>query len=71
MITIANLTGFCRKVVRDGCTGKVRFDSYAAAEAEIGRLIRKNAHRPELGTIAPYSCGQCHSFHLGHGTRDR
>lgn len=66
MITLGNLTQFGRKVIRDGCTGKVPFDSYAEAEAEIGKLIRKNAHRPELGQIAPYSCKLCPKWHLGH-----
>ena len=65
-ITLGNLTGFGRRFVRDGCTGKKRFDSYAAAEKEIGVLIAKGAHRPELGTFAPYACGRCHAFHLGH-----
>lgn len=69
MITLGNLTGFGRRYVRDGCTGKRAFDTYAAAEYEIGKLIRKNAHRPELGVLAPYQCGACHAFHLGHSNR--
>ena len=55
-----------RTTVRDGCTGKRAFDSYAEAEVEIGRLIRKNAHRPELGTVTPYNCPLCRKVHLGH-----
>jgi hypothetical protein len=66
MITLGNLTGFGRAVVRDGCTGKRGFASYAEAEREIGRLIRKHAHRPEQGTLAPYVCPWCRQVHLGH-----
>lgn len=66
MITLGNLTGFGRKVIRDGCTGKIQFATYAEAEREIGNLLRKNASRPELGQIAPYHCPNCRSYHLGH-----
>ena len=65
-ITLGNLTGFGRRFVRDGCTGKRGFDSYAEAEFEIGRLIKNNAERSYLGQFAPYACGICHRFHLGH-----
>ena len=66
MISLGQLTGLGRKHIRDGCTGKLQFDSYAEAEREIGNLIRKKAHRPELGNLAPYACPYCHTFHLGH-----
>lgn len=66
MITLGNLTNFGRRFVKDGCTGKKPFVSYAEAEAEIGPLIRKNAVREELGQIAPYHCRHCRSWHLGH-----
>jgi hypothetical protein len=69
MITMGNLTGFSRAVVRDGCTGKKPFETYAKAESEIGSLIRKNASRPELGLINPYHCRWCHTWHLGHARR--
>lgn len=65
-ITLGNLTGLGRRLLRDGCTGKTCFNSYAHAEPEIGRLIAKNAHRPELGTLAPYNCHLCGHWHLGH-----
>jgi len=66
MITLGNLTNFGRRFVRDGCTGKQGFASYAEAETEMGHLIRKRADRRHLGVIAPYHCGYCHQFHLGH-----
>lgn len=66
MITLGNLTNFGRRYVRDGCTGKKGFATYAEAETEIGRLIKKNATRSHQGTVAPYACGICHQFHLGH-----
>ena len=65
-ITLGTLTGMGRKYIRDGCTGKRAFVTYAEAEAEIGRMIKKNSYRPELGQFAPYACGHCHGFHLGH-----
>jgi len=66
MITIGNYTNFGRRYVADGCTGKQGFASYGEAETEIGNLIRKGAHREHHGTLAPYHCGYCHQFHLGH-----
>jgi len=69
MITLGNLTGFLRSTLRDGCTGKKAFATYASAEVEIGNLIRKHAHRPELGQLHPYLCPRCRAYHLGH-TKD-
>lgn len=66
MISLANYTNFGRRYVRDGCTGKIGFATYAKAEIEIGRLIKKNATRPQHGTLMPYACGYCHCIHLGH-----
>lgn len=66
IITLGNYTNLGRRYVRDGCTGKKGFGTYAEAEQEIGRLIKKGADRQYLGTIAPYHCGICHQFHLGH-----
>lgn len=63
MITLGQLTGFVRG---DPCTGKKQFDTYAAAEREIGKLISKNAHRPHLGVLTAYLCGECRHYHLGH-----
>jgi hypothetical protein len=63
MITIGNLTGFAKG---SGCVGKKSFSSYAEAEPEIGRLLRKNAARFEDGFLAPYLCPECGAYHLGH-----
>ena len=71
MITLGNLTNFGRRYVRDGCTGKIGFATYAEAESKIGELIRKRADRPQHGTLIPYNCGICHSFHLGHVREDK
>ena len=65
MISLGELTDFRRRVIRDGCTGKRRYRTYAEAEIAIGQLLRNNASRPELGTLMPYRCG-CSYWHLGH-----
>lgn len=57
------LTGFGRGME---CIGKIGFDSYAEAEHQIGKLIRKGAHRPEHGVLHPYLCRFCLKHHLGH-----
>jgi hypothetical protein len=63
-VKIADLTKF-RKVLKDGCSGKDKFATYAAAETEIGNLIRKRGsmYRPGLDA---YHCSHCHWWHLGH-----
>lgn len=63
MITLGNLTGFARG---SRCVGKREFASYAEAEREIGRLLRKNASKPERGQLCPYLCDECAKYHLGH-----
>lgn len=50
----------------DGCTGKRRFESYAKAEAGIGGLYQKRIARVQQGVPAPYACGYCHGWHIGH-----
>lgn len=54
--------------VREGCVGKIRFASYAAAEAGLGGLIRQQRHRPDQGVLMPYRCDRCGDYHLGHTT---
>jgi hypothetical protein len=66
MISLGELTNFRRQVVRDGCTGKRAFGSYADAEVALGRVIRAGADQPQLGTLLPYRCGHCGGWHLGH-----
>ena len=70
MITLGDFTHFRRDVVRDGCTGKRRYRSYAEAEIVIGQMIRSRTHRPELGTLVPYYCA-CRHWHLGHEKEPR
>lgn len=65
MIKLGELTRLGRRL-RDGCSGKDCFASYAEAEREIGRMLHKGITRAHEGTLAPYACGFCHRWHLGH-----
>lgn len=66
MITLGNLTGIGRTLVRDGCTGKKVYESYTQASKSISDLERNNAHRPHLGVLEPYRCDICQEIHIGH-----
>lgn len=63
MITMGQLTKFAQG---SGCLGKKPFATYADAEVELGRLIRKGWDRKQHGTLAPYFCHRCLTYHLGH-----
>jgi hypothetical protein len=52
----------------NGCVGKLVFATYADAQREVGRLTRNGHHRPDQGVLAPYHCGACLGYHIGHSS---
>jgi hypothetical protein len=54
-----------RRIRRNKCTGKVRFETRAQAGATIRALRHVNgARHPE--TLRPYFCRFCKGYHYGH-----
>ena len=48
---------------RKSCSGKVRYNSTAAAVAGISSLTRAKGYQ---GKMLPYKCGFCGGYHFGH-----
>ena len=47
-----------------GCTGKIRFETFAGANRAARRARRKNDR-----AVKAYACRECHGFHVGTNAR--
>ena len=52
-----------RRIRRNACTGKHRYDSAAQAQAAIAGLHRRKGYQ---GFMQPYRCSFCNGYHFGH-----
>lgn len=52
-----------RRLRRNACGKKRRYDSQAQALAAIKALARSGC---AVGYLTPYRCAFCHAFHFGH-----
>ena len=48
------------------CKRKQRHPTRGAAEAAMRSLMRRELHRPEVGTLNVYWCPRCLNWHVGH-----
>lgn len=55
-----------------GCTGKMRYTSRAAAERVIVRMVgvpRRKNRAVSPGRLNAYQCGVCKAWHVGNSDR--
>lgn len=52
-----------RRIRRNACAGKHRYDSAAEAQAAIFGLHRRKGYQ---GYLQPYRCSCCNGYHFGH-----
>jgi hypothetical protein len=57
-----------RRIRRNACTGKYRYDSAADAQAAIFGLHRRKGHQ---GYLQPYRCSCCNGYHFGHPPKSK
>lgn len=62
----AGLRRFSSRFRAVGLCRKRRYSTPGAAEAAMRSLIRRELHRPELGTLNVYQCRRCLAWHVGH-----
>ena len=55
-----------RRLRRNECKGKARYEGQMAAQAAIGRLRRRTGTREWLNA---YRCRWCNGWHFGHPPR--
>lgn len=55
-----------RRIRRNECKGKQRFDSQKAAQGAIGRLRRNTG---TTAWLTAYRCRWCPFYHFGHAPR--
>jgi len=55
-----------RRIRRNECTGKQRFDTQKGAQAAIGRLRRNTG---TTAWLSAYRCRWCSGFHFGHSPK--
>lgn len=56
--------------MRVGCTGKIRHETWAAAEELLTNLrLSRDEHASRARLLNVYACAHCAGYHIGHNSR--